>query len=80
QGIDLYQDYAEIFNNDRSKLVPYSEVQNFAVGKLTYMLELKNRTVVIVPKRAFKDGTEQSMFEHTFKKIIQISIKGKGKF
>ena len=28
----------------------------------------ENRTVVIVPKRAFKDGTEQSIFENTFKK------------
>ncbi|MGE8538681.1 MAG: YcxB family protein, partial [Acinetobacter sp.] len=62
------QDYAEIFNNERSKLVPYSEVQNFVAGKLTYMLELKNRTVVIVPKRAFKDVTEQGIFENTFKK------------
>jgi len=48
--------------------VHYSEVQNFAKGKLTYMLELKNRTVVIVPKRAFADATEQSIFERTFKK------------
>jgi len=68
QGIDLFQDYAEIFNNGRSKVVHYNEVQSFAIGKLTYMLELKNRTVVIVPKRAFKDGTEQSIFENTFKK------------
>jgi len=48
--------------------VHYNEVQSFAIGKLTYMLELKNRTVVIVPKRAFKDGTEQSIFKNTFKK------------
>ena len=68
QGIDLYQDHAEIFHNGRNKIVHYSEVQNFAKGKLTYMLELKNRTVVIVPKRAFADATEQSIFERTFKK------------
>ena len=43
-------------------------MQNFAAGKLTYMLELKNRTVIIVPKRAFKDATEQNIFENAFKK------------
>src|SRR5690606_34735182 len=68
QGIDLYQDHAEIFHDGRSKIVAYSDVQNFATGKLTYMLELKNRTVVIVPKRAFADSVEQGIFEATFKK------------
>ena len=60
QGIDLFQDYAEIFNNGRSKVVHYNEVQSFAIGKLTYMLELKNRTVVIVPKRALRDAHEHA--------------------
>ena len=68
QGVDLYQDHAEIFNQDRSKTVLYSEVQKFAEGKLTYMLELKSRTVVIVPKSAFKDTTDQTVFVNTFKK------------
>lgn len=68
QGIDLYQTHAEIFSNGRSKSVQYSEVQKFAEGKLTYMLELENRTVIIVPKRAFKDATEQSIFANSFKK------------
>ncbi|KGT46804.1 MULTISPECIES: YcxB family protein [Acinetobacter] len=68
QGIDLYQDHAEIYHNGHSKVVHYSEVQNFAKGKLTYMLELKNRTVIIVPKRVFADAAEQSIFENTFKK------------
>ena len=68
QGIDLYQDYAEIYHDGRKKVVHYNEVQNFVVGKLTYMLELKSRTVIIVPKRALKDQTEQTLFENTFKK------------
>jgi len=68
QGIELFQDYAELYANGRKQIFNYSEVQNFAVGKLTYMIELKNRTVVIVPKRAFADATEQSIFERTFKK------------
>ena len=68
QGIDLYQDYAEIYANGRKQVVHYNEVQKFAIGKLTYMLELKNRTVVIVPKRALIESADQTKFENTFKK------------
>ena len=68
QGIELFQDHAEIYANGRKQIFNYSEVQNFAVGKLTYMIELKNRTVVIVPKRAFEKPADQTVFENTFKK------------
>ena len=68
QGIDLYQDHAEIFNNGRSKTVQYTDVQKFVEGKLTYMIELNSRTVVIVPKRAFQDAAQQTLFKNTFQK------------
>mgnify|MGYP002732635582 CR=1 FL=1 len=68
QGFDLYQDHAEIFNNGRSKVIQYGEVQKFVTGKLTYMIELNSRTVIIVPKRALQDTTEQTLFENSFKK------------
>ena len=69
QGIELFQDYLQLFSSGRPKQkFDYSEVQRFVVGKLTYMIELKNRTVVIVPKRAFTSATDQSVFENTFKK------------
>lgn len=68
QGIELFQDHAEIYANGRKQIFNYSEVQNFAVGKLTYMIELKNRTVVIVPKGAFEQSADQTVFENTFKK------------
>ncbi|MGB9189778.1 MULTISPECIES: YcxB family protein [unclassified Acinetobacter] len=68
QGIELFQDHADIYANGRKQIFYYSEVQNFAVGKLTYMIELKNRTVVIVPKRAFEQLADQTVFENTFKK------------
>lgn len=67
QGIELFQDHAEIFANGRKQAFNYSEVQKFAMGKLTYMLELKNRTVIIVPKRALEQSADQTLFEHTFK-------------
>ena len=62
QGIELFQDHAEIFANGRKQAFNYSEVQKFAMGKLTYMLELKNRTVIIVPKRAFEQPADQTLF------------------
>lgn len=68
QGIDLYQDHFDIFASGRKQQAAYKEVVNFAAGKLTYMIELKNRMVIIVPKRAFNDATEQTKFENTFKK------------
>lgn len=68
QGIDLYQDQFEIYAAGKKQTVQYTEVQSFAIGKLTYMLELKNHTVVIVPKRAFTDSIDQNKFENSFKK------------
>jgi hypothetical protein len=32
------------------------------------MLELKNHTVIIVPKRSFTDPADQTKFENSFKK------------
>ncbi|ATU44393.1 hypothetical protein CS557_02365 [Acinetobacter junii] len=68
QGIDLYQDQFELYAAGKKQTVEYTEVQSFAIGKLTYMLELKNHTVVIVPKRAFTDSIDQNKFENSFKK------------
>lgn len=69
QGIELYQNSAELFSSGRPKQAfQYADVKNFAIGKLTYMLELKNHTVVIVPKRAFEDNADRVLFENTFKK------------
>jgi len=68
QGIDLYQDQFELYAAGKKQTVQYTDVQSFAIGKLTYMLELKNHTVVIVPKRAFTDSIDQNKFENSFKK------------
>jgi len=70
QGIELFQDHAELFSSGRPKqTILYTEVQKFAEGKLTYMLELKNRTVVIVPKRAWTPE-EHTIFINTFKRSV----------
>ncbi|WP_017395456.1 YcxB family protein [Acinetobacter haemolyticus] len=67
QGIDLYQDYFELYAAGKKQKAQYSEVQSFVIGKLTYMLELKNQTVVIVPKRVFTNPADQNKFENSFK-------------
>ncbi len=66
QGIDLFQDYAEIHANGRKNVFHYAEVANFAEGKFTYMLELKNKTVIIVPKSALKIPRNQAIFQQYF--------------
>lgn len=68
QGIELFQDYAEIHANGRKNTFNYTEVANFAEGKLTYMVELKSKTVIIVPKSAFSTTADQTMFVNTFKR------------
>ena len=69
QGIDLFQNSAELFSSGRPKQAfSYTDVNKFAAGKLTYMIELKNSTVVIIPKRAFENETDRTLFENTFKK------------
>lgn len=69
QGIDLFQDSAELFSSGRPKQAfNYNDVNKFVVGKLTYMIELKNQTVVIIPKRAFETSADQTIFENTFHK------------
>ncbi|WOE31195.1 MULTISPECIES: YcxB family protein [unclassified Acinetobacter] len=68
QGLDLFQDYAEVSANGQQRVFHYHEVQNFVIGRLTYMIELKNRTVIVVPKQAFHNAADQTIFENTFKK------------
>ncbi|ENU29240.1 YcxB family protein [Acinetobacter sp. NIPH 1852] len=68
QGIDLYQDHFELYAAGKKQTAAYNEVQSFITGKLTYMLELKTKTVVIIPKRAFSSPADQSKFENSFKK------------
>ena len=68
QGIDLYQDRIELYATGRKQQFAYSDVAHFATGKLTYMIELKNRTVVIVPKRVLANTAEKNTFEHAFKR------------
>ena len=68
QGIDLFQNSAELFSSGRPKQAfNYTDVAQFTTGKLTYMIELKNKTVIIVPKRAFESSADQTIFENTFK-------------
>lgn len=69
QGIDLFQNSAELFTSGRPKQAfNYTDVNKFVIGKITYMIELKNSTVVIVPKRAFETSADQALFENSFKK------------
>ena len=66
QGFDLYQDDVEFFASGRSKKIPYSEIKQLVSGKLTYMIELKSQTVIVVPKRVLSDAAQQQIFLQAF--------------
>ncbi|MCF9034541.1 YcxB family protein [Acinetobacter nectaris] len=68
QKLALYQDYAVMSSNGRDREFSYKEVKHFAQGKLTYVIELKTRAVLIIPKRAL-DTNDQALFENTFNKL-----------
>lgn len=56
QGIDLYQDYFELYSSERKQVVQYADVQTFAKGKLTYMLELKKQNCNYCAKASICTG------------------------
>lgn len=67
RGIDLYQTEFTIWHNDREQCYSYQDVHKTAEGVSCYVLELKNRLSVIVPKRAFRDAEQQEIFTNQFK-------------
>ncbi len=66
QHLSLYQDYAQLSSAGRTRTFEYSDVKRFCEGKITYILELKSRTVIIIPKRAFASSADQTVFKNTF--------------
>lgn len=67
QQLQLFQDYALMTTQGRERKFNYTDVQRFAEGQLTYVIELKSRAVIIVPKRAMLDEHDKTRFENTFK-------------
>lgn len=67
RGIDLYQTEFAIWHNGREQRCNYQDVHKTAEGVSCYVLELKNRHSVIVPKSAFRDAEQQEMFKNQFK-------------
>lgn len=65
QGIDLYQGYAVLFAAGREQQFNYADIAKFVVGKVSYMLELKDKTVIILSKDAVIKTGQQSLFEST---------------
>ncbi|MDO4223403.1 MAG: YcxB family protein [Acinetobacter sp.] len=67
QGIDLQQTQFSLVMNERISHYNYQDVQKSHEGTLCYVLELKNRQSVIVPKRAFTSEQQQTLFKQQFK-------------
>lgn len=69
QTLVLSQNTFQVISNGREKIYAYSEVKHFAEGQLTYVIELKTRTVIIVPKRVLVESAEKTILENTFKRV-----------
>lgn len=68
QGIDLYQDHAVLIAADRQQRFAYKDVQRLIVGKVSYVIELKDKTVIILSKSAIEATGKQDVFESAFRK------------
>lgn len=68
QGITLYQDYGVLLANAREQKFNYSDVNKFSKGQKSYMLELRDSTVIIVSKQAVEKTGQMDFFESVFSK------------
>lgn len=68
QGIDLYQNYGVLMAAEREQKFNYADVVKFVVGKVSYMIELKDKTVIILSKSAVVNTGQQAFFESIFQK------------
>lgn len=68
QGIDLYQDSAVLIAADRQHPFAYSDVVRLIKGKISYVIELKDKTVIILSKSAIEATGQQDVFESAFRK------------
>lgn len=55
--------------HERMYAYSYSEVKRFVEGRLTYVVELKSRVVIIVPKRVLIEPEKKTLLENTFKRV-----------
>lgn len=67
QFFQLFQNQVVVSSQGRSRTFEYTDVKRFDEGKLTYILELKSRTVLVVPKRVFQTAKDKTLFENSFK-------------
>lgn len=68
QCINLYQDSAVLAAGGQEKPFKYEEVQNFMVGQSSYMIELRDKMVIIVSKSAVAQTGQADFFESVFTK------------
>ncbi|KAA8731721.1 hypothetical protein F4V57_12080 [Acinetobacter qingfengensis] len=67
QGIDLYQQHAVILVAGNEQIIQYTEIAKFAEAKQAYLIELKNKTVIIISKKAVEVTGQKDFFESVFK-------------
>ena len=68
QGIDLYQSYGVLMAAGREQNFNYTDVVKFIAGRVSYMLELQDKTVIILSKAAIEHTGQRAFFESIFQK------------
>jgi hypothetical protein len=66
QGIDLYQHHMVLYSQGQAQQLPYSDIGRFAEGKQAYMLQLKNKTVIVLSKQAVAQTGQSQFFTSVF--------------
>ncbi|MBF7688512.1 YcxB family protein [Acinetobacter rathckeae] len=69
QTLSLSQNTFQVMSQTHERMYAYSEVKRFVEGRLTYVIELKTRVVIIVPKRALTEPQQKTLLENTFKRV-----------
>ncbi|MBF7685550.1 YcxB family protein [Acinetobacter sp. B10A] len=69
QTVELSQNVFKVTSQTHERSYAYSEVKRFVEGRLTYVVELKNRVVIIIPKRILTEPQHKTLLENTFKRI-----------
>lgn len=67
QGIDLYQNYGVLIAAGREQKFNYADVLKFVSGQLSYMIELKDKTVIILSRAGIEKTGQQAFFESVFR-------------
>lgn len=64
--LELYQDQVKLRAGSQKRTFAYSEVEKFLIGRKIYVLELADKSMLMVSKQAVHATGQQALFEQAF--------------